>query len=78
MEEVEGEKTSVEEQLQNSMEILKSELSDVRENMETLSREKDEATHRCKEMEEYIAKMGLEFKETMHMVSNSIDWGKGK
>lgn len=75
---MEGEKSSVEEELNNNLEILKSELTQVKGNLEALHKEKDEATQRCKEMEEYIAKMGVEFKETMHMVSNSIDWGKGK
>ncbi|KAJ8910163.1 hypothetical protein NQ315_005766 [Exocentrus adspersus] len=76
LEEVEGEKCSVEEKLQNDIVALESELSETKENMEALSKEKEEAINRCREMEDYISKMGVEFKETMHMVSNSIEWGK--
>ncbi|KAJ8936874.1 hypothetical protein NQ314_012138 [Rhamnusium bicolor] len=78
MGEIEGEKMSVEEVLQNDIDALRIELDQVKDTLSTLSKEKEEATERCKEMEEYIAKMGLECRETMNMVSSSIEWGKGK
>lgn len=74
---MEGEKTSVEEVLSTNIDTLKSELDQVRGDLDNVTREKEEASQRCREMEEYIAKMGVEFRDTMHMVSSSIEWGKG-
>lgn len=74
---VEGERTTLEQQLQNTIDDLTLELDDVKCKLETVTKERDEAIDKQREMEEHISKMGLVNKEAMDIVSNSIEWGKG-
>lgn len=74
---MEGERTTLEQQLQNTIDDLTIELGDVKTKLETVTKEKDEAIEKQREMEEHISKMGLVNKEAMDIVSNSIEWGKG-
>ncbi|XP_074037753.1 uncharacterized protein isoform X2 [Leptinotarsa decemlineata] len=65
-----------EETLQKNLDEVRKELEDTKEALEKMTVEKNEVTEKCKEMEDHLARMGLENKETMDMVSNSIVWGK--
>lgn len=75
---MEGERSTLEQQLQLTIDDLKVELDEVKSNLEQVTKEKDEALEKQHEMEEHISKMGLINKEAMNVVSNSIEWGKGK
>lgn len=78
MEAVEGERTSLEQELQNTIDDLTVELSEVKSKLNIVTKEKTEAIEKKREMEDHISKMGLVNKEAMNVVSNSIEWGKGK
>lgn len=75
---MEGERTTLEQQLQVTIDDLTIELDDVKIKLEQVTKEKDEALEKQHEMEEHISKMGLINKEAMNIVSNSIEWGTGK
>lgn len=74
---MEGERTELEQQLQNTIDDLTVELHELREKLDIVTKEKDEAIEREHEMEEHIAKMGLVNKEAMDVVAHSVEWGKG-
>ncbi|XP_057654704.1 myosin heavy chain, clone 203-like isoform X1 [Diorhabda carinulata] len=75
LEEIQGERTMCEESLMSKLASLQSELETVKRELEQANAEKNEAQEKCKGMEELITKMGLDNKETMNMVSNSMNWG---
>lgn len=77
MEAVEGERTTLEEDLQNTIDELTVELADVKSKFEVVVKERDEALEKKNEMEDHISKMGLVNKEAMNAITHSIDWGKG-
>lgn len=56
--------------LQNQLEVTRSQLQQAKE-------EREKAIDKCKGLEEYVAKLGLEFKDNMKEVSCSIEWGTG-
>ncbi|CAH1160222.1 unnamed protein product, partial [Phaedon cochleariae] len=76
LETIEGERSTQEESLQQQLDELSAEMERNRYALRTVTNERDLAVSKCSEMEEHIAKMGLENRETMNLVSSSIQWGK--
>lgn len=74
---VEGERSELEEQLQNSIDNLTLELGELKSKHDVVANERDEALEKQREMEEHISKMGLINKEAMNAVTHSVEWGKG-
>lgn len=63
--------------LQNQIDDLQAELAETKSTLAETNKQKNDALNKCKEMEEHIARIGLSNKETMSLVTSSIDWGKG-
>lgn len=77
METAEGERTTLEQELQNTIDDLTLELDETKSKLVEVTSQRDEAIEKEQEMEEHISKMGMNNKEAMNTVSNSIEWGKG-
>ncbi|XP_076274411.1 uncharacterized protein LOC143205180 isoform X2 [Rhynchophorus ferrugineus] len=77
LEAIEDQKYSTEEQLRGALETVEADLMETKTRLVEVTHQRDEALEKCAEFEGYIARMGLECKETMNKVSCSINWGKG-
>ncbi|XP_030745813.1 myosin-10-like isoform X2 [Sitophilus oryzae] len=75
---IEDQKVSTEEELRNAIEHMDTELVQTKTELAEVTVQRNEALEKCSEFEGYIARMGIECKETMNKVSCSINWGKGK
>ncbi|XP_050501237.1 myosin-8-like isoform X2 [Diabrotica virgifera virgifera] len=76
LQEVQGERTMCEETLIDKIDALEDELKNIKKELVIVSKERDEAEEKCKGMEDQISRLGMQNRETMDMVTHSINWGK--
>ncbi|CAG9854149.1 unnamed protein product [Phyllotreta striolata] len=68
---------TVKDSLRSEIKRLQVEMEDLRGQLDAVTVERDEVRQRCKEMSDHISELGRENKQTMDIVSNSIQWGRG-
>lgn len=76
MEETSNEKKAIDQKMETTITSLQNQLDVTMDQLQQAKEEKDKAIAKCEGLEEYVAKLGLEFKENMKEVSCSIEWGK--
>lgn len=78
MEETSNEKKAIDQKMETTITSLQNQLDVTMDQLQQAKEERDKAIAKCEGLEEYVAKLGLEFKENMKEVSCSIEWGKGE
>nr|CAI5844156.1 unnamed protein product [Callosobruchus analis] len=76
LESIQDDRSTIQEKMQQVIDDLTEKLSKAETQLEEVSKEKDEAIERCREMEEHMSRLGVENRETMNALSNSVEWGK--
>ncbi|KAL1513111.1 hypothetical protein ABEB36_002573 [Hypothenemus hampei] len=66
------------EEVERTIDSLKEELLRTQNELEEVIAQRDNAMEKCATFEGYVARMGLECKETMNKVTTSIEWGQNQ
>nr|CAH7757578.1 unnamed protein product [Callosobruchus chinensis] len=76
LESIQDDRSTIQEHMQAVVDDLTKKLGQAESQLQEVTKEKDEAVERCKEMEEHMSRLGIENRETMNALSNSVEWGK--
>ncbi|CAH1962431.1 unnamed protein product [Acanthoscelides obtectus] len=76
LETMQDDRTNIQDRMQTIIDDLTGKLNQAEAQLEEVTKEKDEACERCREMEEHMSRLGIQNRDTMNAVSNSVNWGK--
>ncbi|VEN38563.1 unnamed protein product, partial [Callosobruchus maculatus] len=77
LESIQDDRSNIKEKMQEIIDDLTEKLRRAETQLEEVTKEKNDAIEKCSEMEEHMSRLGLQNRETMNALSNSVEWGKG-
>lgn len=75
---MENDKNTTKTDLETTISTLNDRLQSTEAQLSQVTAERDDALEKCVGFENYLARMGADFKESMQKVSQSIEWGASK